>query len=143
MIRYGAVMADSRWPKTALLVQEIRGLIRGGQIGPGERVPSENELARDHGVATDTANRALGILRDEGLVSSRRGIGSIAAAAEPARLVRLAAGASVTARIPTPAEQAGAGAGEWEPVLVVAEPGQPERLYPASQVILITPGGSA
>jgi DNA-binding GntR family transcriptional regulator len=135
-------MADSRWPKTALLVQEIRGLIRSGQITPGERVPSENELARDHRVATDTANRALLILKGEGLVTSRRGIGTIAAEAEPARRVALAAGASVTARIPSPGEQASTGAGDWEPVLVVAEPGQPERLYPASQVILIAPGGS-
>lgn len=129
----------SRWPRTAMIVQDIRGMIRRGEIAPGERVPSENDIARDHQVTTDTANRALQILKDEGLITRERGIGSMAAQADGTRRVVLAPGAEVSARIPSPREQADAGAGEWEPVLVVAEPGQPERLYPVSQVILAVP----
>ncbi|WP_448808602.1 FadR/GntR family transcriptional regulator [Agromyces bauzanensis] len=44
-----------------------------GVLGPGERLPSEPELARRFGVALITVREGLGILREAGLVETRRG----------------------------------------------------------------------
>ena len=44
-----------------------------GVLGPGERLPSEPELARRFGVALITVREGLGILRETGLVETRRG----------------------------------------------------------------------
>lgn len=44
-----------------------------GVLSPGERLPSEPELARRFGVALITVREGLGILRESGLVETRRG----------------------------------------------------------------------
>lgn len=44
-----------------------------GVLVPGERLPSEAELARRFGVALVTAREGLGMLREAGLVETRRG----------------------------------------------------------------------
>lgn len=44
-----------------------------GVLTPGERLPSEAELARRFGVALVTTREGLGILRQAGLVETRRG----------------------------------------------------------------------
>ena len=44
-----------------------------GVLAAGERLPSEAELARRFGVALVTAREALGMLRQAGLVETRRG----------------------------------------------------------------------
>ncbi|WP_395244370.1 GntR family transcriptional regulator [Agromyces sp. MMS24-K17] len=44
-----------------------------GVLEPGERLPSEPELARRFGVALITVREGLGILREAGLVETRRG----------------------------------------------------------------------
>ncbi|TFC07669.1 GntR family transcriptional regulator [Cryobacterium mannosilyticum] len=46
-----------------------------GVLTPGERLPSEQELARRFGVALITVREGLVILRDAGLVETRRGRG--------------------------------------------------------------------
>jgi GntR family transcriptional regulator len=61
---------------TALYVQ-LAGLLRG-QIQRREltgRVPSAKGLAQEYEVAVGTAERALGILREEGLIRSAMGRG--------------------------------------------------------------------
>lgn len=44
-----------------------------GVLGAGERLPSEPDLARRFGVALITVREGLGILREAGLVETRRG----------------------------------------------------------------------
>lgn len=44
-----------------------------GVLAPGERLPSEADLARRFGVALVTAREGLGMLREAGLVRTRRG----------------------------------------------------------------------
>lgn len=46
-----------------------------GLLMPGERLPSEADLARSFGVALVTAREGLGMLRGAGLVETRRGRG--------------------------------------------------------------------
>jgi len=129
----------SGWPLSAQLAQLLRELIRSGQLAPGDRVPSEPQLARDHAVSRDTAQRALAMLADEGLITRRRGVGSIVVTVEPVTEVRVAPGARISARLPTAAERDAAKAGMWVPMLAVAEPGWPEQLYPADRVVVVVP----
>lgn len=114
-------------------------MIRSGQLAAGDRVPSEIDLAREHDVSRDTAQRALAVLAEEGLIVRRRGVGSIVAVTEPVREVRAGPGTQISARLPTAAEREAAHAGRWVPLLAVAAPGWPEKLYPADVVIVVVP----
>ncbi|MFJ3858131.1 GntR family transcriptional regulator [Streptomyces sp. NPDC090085] len=51
--------------------------IRSGALPPGSRLPSEAELCATHGVARMTARRAVGVLRERGLVITEWGKGSV------------------------------------------------------------------
>ncbi|WP_433555452.1 GntR family transcriptional regulator [Pseudonocardia xinjiangensis] len=63
----------------------IRHRITSGALRPGDRVPSTRQVVRDFGVAMATATRALAVLRDEGLVVTRPGSGTVVRAPEPSR----------------------------------------------------------
>ncbi|MFU8853454.1 TetR/AcrR family transcriptional regulator C-terminal domain-containing protein [Micromonospora sp. SL1-18] len=58
---------------------EIRRRIALGELRPGDPVPSARQLTREHGVAIATATRVLALLRDEGLVLTRPGAGTVVA----------------------------------------------------------------
>ena len=79
------------------------------------------------------------MLADEGLITRRRGVGSIVAAADPVTEVKARPGTRITARLPTAAEQQATRAGMWVPLLAVEEPGWPEKLYPADRVVVVVP----
>lgn len=53
--------------------RRIAEAITGGLLRPGERLPTESELAKSFGVAPVTAREALQSLRSRGLVVTRRG----------------------------------------------------------------------
>lgn len=55
------------------IAEVLRARISSGDLAPGEKVPSENEIMESFGVGRDTAYKALQVLRDEGLTESRRG----------------------------------------------------------------------
>jgi GntR family transcriptional regulator len=55
----------------------LRDRIRSGEIGP--RVPSIMELATRTELSPATVKRALGLLRDEGLIVTVRGRGTFVA----------------------------------------------------------------
>ena len=61
----------------------IRRRIETGALRPGDRVPSTRQLVRDFGVAMATATRALAVLRDEGLVVTRPGSGTVVRSPPP------------------------------------------------------------
>jgi Transcriptional regulators len=54
------------------MANDLRSDIAAGQVGA---LPSEAELGEAHGVSRVTVRRALELLREEGLVMSRRGAG--------------------------------------------------------------------
>ncbi|MCX5398495.1 GntR family transcriptional regulator [Streptomyces sp. NBC_00102] len=56
--------------------------IKTGKLKPGEKIPSDSELVARFGVARMTARRAVGVLRERGLVRTEWGRGSFVA--EPA-----------------------------------------------------------
>ena len=63
-------------PRTALIAAELRARIERGALRPGDQVPSERELARQHSVARMTARAAVDQLVAAGLLvrhGDRRG----------------------------------------------------------------------
>jgi GntR family transcriptional regulator len=63
---------------------EIRRAIAEGEAKPGDRLPPAKDLAAVLGVNTNTVLRSLRLLRDEGLLEFRRGLG-ISVAGTPER----------------------------------------------------------
>ena len=72
-------------PPYAQIVADLRARIASGELAPGDRVPSTREITRRWGVAMATATKALGVLRQEGLVHAVRGSGTVVADRRPAR----------------------------------------------------------
>lgn len=62
-------------PRFAQIADILRDRIRRGVHAPGSPLPSEPELSREFAVSRVTINRAVGLLRSEGLVQVRRGKG--------------------------------------------------------------------
>ncbi len=57
------------------IASALRAAIQDGAYLPGDRLPGENTLMADYGVARMTARHALAMLRDEGLTTTRHGVG--------------------------------------------------------------------
>ncbi|WP_157250266.1 GntR family transcriptional regulator [Nonomuraea typhae] len=58
------------------IARELSRLIESGELPPGERLPTEDALAAEHGVHRLTARQAMVELRRAGLVETRHGLGS-------------------------------------------------------------------
>ena len=58
------------------LAQQLRTRIRAGEWRPGERIPSEPELARQETVSRSSMRAAITLLEEEGYVSRRHGSGT-------------------------------------------------------------------
>lgn len=52
-----------------------RARIESGEIGPGRPLPSKKHLRQEHGVSGETVDKAIGMLRAEGLVVTVKGKG--------------------------------------------------------------------
>jgi len=59
------------------LAAALRERIKSGDLRPGDALPSINRLAQEEGVAKTTAQKALQVLKDEGLVRGIQGWGTI------------------------------------------------------------------
>ncbi|HEY2509951.1 MAG TPA: TetR/AcrR family transcriptional regulator C-terminal domain-containing protein [Polyangiaceae bacterium] len=59
------------------IVADIRAKIRAGALSPGDLVPSARQIVREQGVALATATKVLALLRREGLVRSKAGVGTV------------------------------------------------------------------
>lgn len=70
-------------PRYAIIRDAIRGRIAEGSLAPGDRVPSENELAAEYCVSRMTARRALRELAETGVVLRSQGLGSFVADSRP------------------------------------------------------------
>jgi GntR family transcriptional regulator len=66
---------QSRVPQYLRLRDEIASFIASGAVVAGELLPSEGELSERWSVSRVTVRRALALLKEEGLVESRRGFG--------------------------------------------------------------------
>lgn len=62
-------------PAYEQVADQLRTLVISGELRPGERLPSEGDLATMFGVGQTTVREALRLLAAQGLVNSRRGVG--------------------------------------------------------------------
>ncbi|MGW2228179.1 GntR family transcriptional regulator [Streptomyces formicae] len=84
-------------PPYRRIAAQIIARIKSGELQPGDRVPSVNEIIESEGVSRATAARVPGVLRDEGYAVATPGVGTIVSApkaliAGADRLGRLRAG---------------------------------------------------
>lgn len=80
--RYHAGMS-ARYEQVAA---ELRAAIQAGDYPPGAMLPSQPELARAHGLNQTSINRALGVLKAEGRIATRRGVGAFVVDVPPEAL---------------------------------------------------------
>jgi DNA-binding GntR family transcriptional regulator len=66
----------ARAPKYQRIADELRRQIRAGDPAPGQRMPAETDLTERFRVSLPTVRQALAVLRAEGLIESRHGIGT-------------------------------------------------------------------
>lgn len=66
---------DSR-PPYQQIASHLRAAILTHTISAGEKLPSQAELAAEYGVAGMTVQRALSLLKEQGLIVSRQGSGA-------------------------------------------------------------------
>jgi DNA-binding GntR family transcriptional regulator len=71
---------DERQPKYLRIHSNLRERITSGQWPPGSPLPSQRELADEFGVSVMTLRQAVQLLTDEGLIETRQGSGTFAAA---------------------------------------------------------------
>ena len=71
-------LGDPR-PTYLQVADSIAARIQAGEFT--RKLPSERELAQEYGVAYMTARHAMEVLRDRGLIITRRGRGTFVAAA--------------------------------------------------------------
>jgi GntR family transcriptional regulator len=73
---YAVVERGMVVPPSRQIAASLRDRIASGEYPPGSQLPSITDLAGEFGVATNTVRKALGILRDEGLIESVAGYGT-------------------------------------------------------------------
>ncbi len=76
-----SIQPTSAEPIYRQIVDQLRRLIAGGQITPGELLPSVRDVAGFHAINPMTVSRAYGMAEAEGLLERLRGKGMAVAAA--------------------------------------------------------------
>ena len=72
-----------------VLAQRLEQDIAQGHYAPGEKLPSEQQLATTYGVSRPIVREAIGRLKHDGLVTSRQGSGAFVAESGGASVFRL------------------------------------------------------
>ncbi len=62
--------------KYLILAEQLRGAIDNGVYAVGEKLPTENELARTMNMSRQTVRQALSVLERKGLIERRQGSGT-------------------------------------------------------------------
>lgn len=73
-------------PASRRIADALRRAIENREYAPGDKLPSERSLARDHSAARNTAREAIRLLAEQGLVTQQHGRGVFVR--EPKRLFR-------------------------------------------------------
>jgi DNA-binding FadR family transcriptional regulator len=120
------------------LANWLRERIVGGQFALGSKLPGEEALKRSFGVDRSVVRRAVQVLRTEGLIVTRHGVGSFVAAAPGALVAVVRPGDRITARLPDEAERTRLGSlSPGIPVLVVTRAdGGTEEVYSGAVTVL-------
>jgi site-specific recombinase XerD len=66
-----------------LIAAQLRARIAAGELAPGQPLPSLKEIMQEHGCSMGTAHRAVALLAEDGLTTTRRGFRAVVARDEP------------------------------------------------------------
>lgn len=123
-------------PAYVQLAVLIRRFVVARKLQPGALLPSEPELTEYFSISRDTVRRSMQLLRDHGLVETKRGKGHFVLRAAEIQTVYLQPGSEVFVRMPLPEESL-----KWLSltVFVVAEPGKAPVVYEPAVTDLIVP----
>ncbi|WP_031158132.1 GntR family transcriptional regulator [Streptosporangium roseum] len=69
-----AKKSDGR-PRHQQIAAELRSLIMAGDLAPGTRLPTTQQLMAQYSVTSQTVQRTLNVLKDENFIVGRAGIG--------------------------------------------------------------------
>lgn len=72
----GTMDPDDPKQASQQIASKLRAAILTGKLAPGDKLPSQPDLASRYGVARETVKRALDVLRSERLIVSRQGSGA-------------------------------------------------------------------
>jgi GntR family transcriptional regulator len=70
-----SIATGSTEPIYRQLVSQVRRLVAGGYLAPGDAMPSVRDVARTLALNTLTVSKAYSLLESEGLLERRRGLG--------------------------------------------------------------------
>jgi DNA-binding transcriptional MocR family regulator len=90
----------------AQLASWLRVEIISGRIALGAKLPGEQALRKSFGVDRSVVRRAVQLLREEGVIVTRHGVGSFVATVPRLQIAVVRPGDRVSARMPDDAERA-------------------------------------
>jgi GntR family transcriptional regulator len=84
-VQHSELQADATraTPRYLLLARTLYNAIQSGAHPIGSLLPTELDLSMQHGVSRQTVRQAIGQLRQQGLVSARKGVGTRIDAKQP------------------------------------------------------------
>src|SRR5262249_60635175 len=71
--------------RTAEVVERLAAEIASGRLAPGAQLPTEQEMTAALGVSRTVVREAVAVLRAEGLVETRQGVGAFVVRRVPRR----------------------------------------------------------
>jgi GntR family transcriptional regulator len=75
--------SDGVRPRQQQIAANLRALILSGDLGTDDKLPSTADLMAEYDVTNQTVQRALKILKDEGFVEGKSGLGVFVLARQP------------------------------------------------------------
>lgn len=130
-------------PQYTALARVLRDRITAGHYPPGGRLPSEITLCQTYSIDRKVVQRAIGILRREGLVITVHGRGTYVRRHTTKTTIHLDINDIITSRMPTPEETTNLAIPEGVPVLVRQTPHDIDIIYPADRTQLCSSLGSS
>jgi GntR family transcriptional regulator len=74
-----SINTGSNVPIYRQLIDQARRLVAGGQLAPGDAMPSVRDIAQALALNPMTVSKAYGMLELEGVLARRRGVGMVVA----------------------------------------------------------------
>lgn len=117
------------------LADLIRKQITSGELRPGQRLPAQKDYVDEFGISRDSVDRAMHVLRNEGLIVTTRRGSHVRTRVELTEL-RIQSG-RISARMPSDQERRAFGIAEGVPLLVVEGPDGSPQAHPADRIVLV------
>ena len=115
----------------------IRADIQNGVYAPGSTLPSETAMCERYHIGRATVRRAIAVLREEGLVSTKRGEQPLVRGSGPRDPVTLGPGDRLMARMPSQPERTSLQLAAGTPILEITRGNGVVELHPADRIEIV------